>query len=273
MHTARFAISSLAMAALLLAVSLAFFGSARAQGQVGANAAADIEIGAGVDASVGADARAQAGANADGTVSAEEEEEGDAAANGAARADGRADAGIEASVSAGNSVSISAREIRGMTDVQKAEFLTTVKTHAQVQSQQDLENFAKGVFAADANVEAVEASEEEVQVRYRVPARFLGIFEASLPATVVVRSSAAADAAGTVQARLPWYSFLFGVSESFSGAALASEVSSHADVSSSVSNETSFSAQTQARLVNAISTLLKARASAAADVSADASVQ
>lgn len=103
----------------------------------------------------------------------------------------------------GNAVSVEAREIRGWDSEKKEDFLATVKEHAEVRSEQDLENFAKGVLIRDDHVEAVEVEEEGVQVDYRVPAKFLGIFDAGLSAHVDV------DTQGRVKVNYPWYGFLF----------------------------------------------------------------
>jgi len=168
---------------------------------------------------------------------------------------------------AGIGVSLEARDIRGMSGEQKAEFLTTVRTHAEVQSGQDLENFAKGVLAADANVDAVATTENEVRLTYRVPARFLGIFETSIPATVLVRAKGSADATERVRARLPWYSFLFGVSAEATSEQLTSVAA--AEVASEVSGTQRFDAQTQARIIAKLQAALQAQAEAAAEAEAD----
>ena len=89
----------------------------------------------------------------------------------------------------GNAVSVSAVEVRGWDPKQKQEFLATVKAHAQVRSEQDLENFATGILLKDENVEEISSDEDSVEVRYRVPAKFLGLFETSIPVIVVAEKA------------------------------------------------------------------------------------
>lgn len=100
-------------------------------------------------------------------------------------------------------ISVSSREIRGWDAEKKQEFMVSIKTAAEVQSGQDLENFAKGILLKDENVEFVEADEENVKVTYKMPARLFGIFTASLNTRAEVMRN------GTVKVALPWYSFLF----------------------------------------------------------------
>ena len=100
-------------------------------------------------------------------------------------------------------ISVNAVEVRGWDPKMKEEFLLTVKEHAELKSGQDLENFARGVLVKDENVENVAIGEEGVQISYRQPAKFLGIFSSSL----VMRAEA--DKEGRVKVRFPWYGFLF----------------------------------------------------------------
>lgn len=103
----------------------------------------------------------------------------------------------------GWSVSIMARELRGWAADEKQAFLATVKTQAEVKSEQELENFAKGVLLKDENVKSVALSQEKMSISYEMPARFLGIF----PTSLTMRAEVATD--GTVKIALPWYAFLF----------------------------------------------------------------
>ncbi|MDO8600768.1 MAG: hypothetical protein Q7R73_04160 [bacterium] len=101
------------------------------------------------------------------------------------------------------SVVVKKVQVRGWDPKQKEEFLATVKTHAQVRSGQDLENFARGVLVRDENVESVTIGEEGVQFSYRMPAKLFGIFNASLVARVDV------DAESRVKVRFPWLRIFF----------------------------------------------------------------
>ena len=87
----------------------------------------------------------------------------------------------------------------------KEEFLQTVKTHAQVQSGQDLENFATGVLLKDENIKSVDIEESQTKVVYKVPAKFLGIFSASINSEVTV------DNENRVKVKFPWYRFLYNL--------------------------------------------------------------
>ena len=102
-----------------------------------------------------------------------------------------------------NTISAEAREIQGWDEKKKSDFLETAKEYSQVKSGQDLENFAKGVLLKDEKVKSIQADEEEVEMEYKMPARFLGIFSTSLAA----RAKIARD--GSVKVAYPWYSFLF----------------------------------------------------------------
>ena len=102
-----------------------------------------------------------------------------------------------------NTISAEAREIQGWDEKKKSDFLETAKEYSQVKSGQDLENFAKGVLLKDEKVKSIQADEEKVEMEYKMPARFLGIFSASLAA----RAKIARD--GSVKVAYPWYSFLF----------------------------------------------------------------
>jgi len=161
----------------------------------------------------------------------------------------------------GSAVSVKAVEVRGWDPKEKQEFLATVKTHAQIESKQDLDNFAKGVLVTDANVEAVVSSEEEVEVKYRVPAKFLGIFEASLGVTVSVEAQGEGEAESSVSERVkvkfPWLRIFFSISEGVREEALQEAVVSQ--VSAEIETQTQFELQAQARLFQIISNVLKVK--------------
>ncbi|HEY4499170.1 MAG TPA: hypothetical protein VJH94_03855 [Candidatus Paceibacterota bacterium] len=156
----------------------------------------------------------------------------------------------------GNDVSVQAVEIRGWDTTQKQEFLATVKTHAQVRSEQDLENFAKGILVKDENVEEISSDEDSVEVRYRVPAKFLGLIDTTLPVTVVA-AKAQGELGGGVQVHFPWYSFLFGVPDVVSETTLESDVATA--VGADLDVDGSLDVAATARLYNAISNVLKTK--------------
>lgn len=94
-------------------------------------------------------------------------------------------------------------EVRGWDPKKKEEFLANVKTHAELKSGQDLENFARGVLIKDENVEDIAVGEENVRISYKQPAKFLGIFNASL----TMQAEASSD--GRVKVKFPWYRVFF----------------------------------------------------------------
>jgi len=111
-----------------------------------------------------------------------------------------------ATTTRGNAVSVSAREMRGWDPKQKQEFLATVKAHAEVQSGQDLENFARGVLLQDENVEELAVEEEKLVVKYLSRGKFLGFIPLSFTQTVELDTEG--DDMGRVKVRMPWFAFL-----------------------------------------------------------------
>jgi len=113
-----------------------------------------------------------------------------------------------------NTISAEARKIRGWSESEKKDFLTTVKTHAQLKSGQDLDNFAKGVMIKDEKVEEVETNESVVEVRYKLPAKFLGVFGVDLSAIVNVKFETKKTGRGPkeVTVKFPWYRMFFSLS-------------------------------------------------------------
>lgn len=100
-------------------------------------------------------------------------------------------------------VAVRAVEVRGWDPEKKAEFLSSVKAHAELRSGQDLDNFARGILIEDENVDEVQIAEEGVAMSYRVRGKFLGVVDLPMRA----RSQVYAD--GRVKVKYPWYSFLF----------------------------------------------------------------
>jgi hypothetical protein len=100
-------------------------------------------------------------------------------------------------------VSVSAVEVRGWDAEEKEAFLSTVKTHAELHSQMDLEHFAQGILLKDENVFEVEVDDAMLTMHYKMPGRLFGIFTASFTA------QAEAHTNGEVKVKFPWYSFLY----------------------------------------------------------------
>jgi hypothetical protein len=141
--------------------------------------------------------------------------------------------------------------------------LLTVKTHAQVRSEQDLQNFAKGVLVEDANMEEISLNFEKIKTSYRMPAKFLGILNGSLSARTEV------DAEGRVKVQYPWYSFLFKKSVS------AEDLQASLDAEIEAGNEKWLrdNLSSYAEVITQISNILKAKAEAAAEVEAEVSAE
>jgi hypothetical protein len=103
-------------------------------------------------------------------------------------------------------VSVNAVEVRGWDAEQKQEFLLTVKAHAELQSDQDLENFARGVLLEHEEIDEVSVDDTRIEVRHRGQGRLLGVIPVSFTRRVEINADA--DAESRVRVRMPWYSFL-----------------------------------------------------------------
>ncbi|MDP2676952.1 MAG: hypothetical protein Q8O83_04695 [bacterium] len=157
----------------------------------------------------------------------------------------------------GSSVSAKAVEVRGWDPEKKEEFLGTVKTHAELQSGQDLENFAKGILVEDENMEDVAIGEEGVQITYRIPAKLFGIFEKNIKADISVGNAGARDPEGRVKIKFPWYSFFYRIPDAVSGSVLTTDIDS--GLSSLEGERFQHAVQAQARLFQTISNVLKTK--------------
>lgn len=102
-----------------------------------------------------------------------------------------------------STIYIKAVEVRGWDSKQKEEFLANVKTEAEVRSDQDLENFARGILLKDDNVVSVSIEEEETRLTYKLPAYLFGTFDSSL------KTHVRAHTRGEIKVRYPWYGFLY----------------------------------------------------------------
>src|SRR3989344_1148245 len=226
------------------------------QAQGAASSSAGVSAG---KAQVGLDVSAEAKASAqdeteDNDNSGRGEEQSEVAREGSMK--GGTQGATTSDEEQGNDVSVQAVEVRGWDATQKQEFLATVKVHAQVRSGQDLENFAKGVLLKDENVEEVSSDEDSVEVRYRVPAKFLGFFETSLPVTVVAKKAQGELGEG-VRVRFPWYRVLFGVEEEVTETSLESDIG--AAVIADLDSDGALDVSVAARIYTAISNVLKTK--------------
>lgn len=160
-----------------------------------------------------------------------------------------------------NPVSVEAKDIRGWSEQEKSDFLQTVKTHAQLQSGNDLENFAKGVLVRDENVDSVTADDDSVEVDYKLPAKFLGIFKTQISAMTDVSFDTDKSGNGPkeVTVKFPWYRMFYSLDQSVQEDILKNTISStiEADVSSTTSTSTKDISVRNAKTIQLISALLK----------------
>jgi len=132
-----------------------------------------------------------------------------------------AEGSVVSSMSGG--ISVAASDIDGLTAEEKAAFLAKVKAHAQVKSEQDLENFAKGILLRDEKVKDIAYSDDEISVDYRGKGKLLGVLPVSYTHRVTVDTDA--PAMERVKVHFPWYSFL--MKKGLSGADLDTAVAAN----------------------------------------------
>lgn len=176
----------------------------------------------------------------------------------------------------GNMVSTAARlraqrgDVDDMTEESKQEFLANVKSWSEVQSDQELDNFAKGVLIEADSVESVESSDNEVQVEQRLEAKFLGIFKSSLRQTTSV--SFGDGESSQVEVKKPWYGFLFSTTTKKSQVQATVQAEVDAFVAQELEAGAETNANVQAGFIHALVNALQQFAGNAevdADVSAD----
>lgn len=104
-------------------------------------------------------------------------------------------------------VSVAAGDVDGLTEEEKAAFLAKVKAHAQVQSGQELENFAKGVLLNDVALKGVKIMENAVEVESQEEAKLFGFIPVGIK-LLVTAEVGAERAQDRIKVKLPWWSFL-----------------------------------------------------------------
>jgi hypothetical protein len=188
------------------------------------------------------------------------------------KAETKTEAKSQNSEDKGNAVSARASAIRGLSENDKKEFLTTVKVHSQLKSEQDLDMFAKGVMIKDENVSAVTASENNVEVRYKLPAKFLGVFGTELGAVTKVTFETEKTGRGPkeVSVKFPWYRMFFSLSTSTREAVLQEAIDARVQIDAQYPRDNTH-AQNGAT-VNIISSVLKSLR-AKVEASAEAKTQ
>jgi hypothetical protein len=99
-------------------------------------------------------------------------------------------------------VSVAAGDVNGLTEEEKTAFLARVKDHAQVHSDEDLSNFARGVLLENAQMEEIALNYEEIKVTHRARGKLFGLIPLTFRQEVELSSD------GTVKVKLPWFGFL-----------------------------------------------------------------
>ena len=148
-------------------------------------------------------------------------------------------------------VSVAAGDINGLTEEEKSQFLAQVKLHAQIQSEQDLENFAKGVLLENENMEQISLNFEKISLTHRVKGKLLGFIPISFSQKVEVDTKG--DDAG-VKVKMPWFTFL--MSSEIKASELETELAEGKDHKDWIEVQ-SFSAQ--AETISTISNVLKTK--------------
>ncbi|KKT11521.1 MAG: hypothetical protein UV92_C0042G0011 [Parcubacteria group bacterium GW2011_GWA1_43_27] len=107
-------------------------------------------------------------------------------------------------------VYVASGDVNGLTTEQKQAFLATVKTWAEVKSEQDLQNFAVGVMMQEAQpAESLSLNYEKIKFTYNMPAKWFGLIPASYKAEVSIDKGNNDNwDFGRVKVKFPWYSFL-----------------------------------------------------------------
>ncbi len=125
----------------------------------------------------------------------------------------------------GNVISAAAKGVRGWDSAEKQQFLANVKTFAQVQSGQDLEQFAQGVLLKDENISDVQYTNKELSVEYKGKAKLFAFIPLAYTHRVVIDTDA--PASNRVKVHFPWYGFLLksGIDTEYIKTAIAVDLS------------------------------------------------
>jgi len=124
----------------------------------------------------------------------------------------------------------------------------TLTSDTQVTSSSDLDQYARSVAYSDPSVSAVSATDSTVAVTYARPARFLGIFPATLHETATVNANA--DGSSSVSVKKPWWSALS--SSDAKSVDFQTSLQSRVDAIGAISPNGTINATSKARLITAI---------------------
>lgn len=148
-------------------------------------------------------------------------------------------------------------------DVDATEVSITSTT--EVDSEADLNSYARGVVKTHADIRDIVLSETEVAVSHKQKARLFGI----LPITVYARTQVTSD--GIVETKFPWYAFASAKKAAIESRVATAVQTSLPNVTAEANASAKFSAQTQAEILE--KTVAAMQAEAAADASAKVSTQ
>ncbi len=150
-------------------------------------------------------------------------------------------------------VRVAARDIKGFTESERAQFLAAVQAHAQVESGRGLENFARGIIVENESVEEVHLNFEKLEVKYRTRGKVLGLIPVSFTERVEVETEP--EQGARVKVKAPWYSFLL-VREV---RAEELEADIRADIEANLGGNLNWDFGTRAYALARVSNVLKAR--------------
>ncbi len=138
-------------------------------------------------------------------------------------------------------------------------------TPSSVQTGDTLSAYASSVVQTDADVDSARLSDSAVSLGYKARAKLFGIIP------VFVNATATVNADGGTTISYPWYAFLATTNSD----SLKTDVEAATASTVQANTSTSFSAQTQAQLLDEMHAAMKAslQASLAAEGSTDASAQ
>ena len=151
------------------------------------------------------------------------------------------------------SISLDASEVRGWDAAKKAEILGASLTRTEVRSHTDLSTFAATTVLNDENIDSVEVEDAQIEVVYKFPAKFLGIFKTTIRADVVV----AATGEDRVKVKFPWLAFLYSMHSDVKADALIEALDTQLAGQAAVESKTDIAAK--ADMLDLVSATLRVK--------------
>jgi hypothetical protein len=127
----------------------------------------------------------------------------------------------------------------------------SMKDPDSVSNRADLESFLTASAQNDENLETATASENEVSVRYKEPAKFFGFIP------VMITTHVKADTNGSIKVRYPWYRFLVALQDHDLQSEIEAKVNAVLLANGAKNTSAEFSASMQAHLINEIRAALQ----------------